>query len=143
MTLMHTENIRKPCSAVFGSRAGFTLLEVLVATAILAIAVTVVLQLFSANLRSIAASEEYVSAATRAEAKMREILNDDNLSEQSYRETTSDGYNIEVSVTDTLSERTENLQVKMLEIVLTVQWLKDSKQRTFTLRTMKVRKKEV
>ncbi|MEW6053902.1 MAG: prepilin-type N-terminal cleavage/methylation domain-containing protein [Nitrospirota bacterium] len=140
---MHTENIRKPCFCVFGSRAGFTLLEVLVATAILAIAVTVVLQLFSANLRSIAASEEYVSAATRAEAKMREILNDDNLSEQSYRETTSDGYNIEVSVTDTLPERTENLRVKMLEIVLTVQWLKDSKQRTFTLRTMKVRKKEV
>lgn len=143
MTLMHTENMRKPCSGVFGSRAGFTLLEVLVATSILAIAVTVVLQLFSANLRSIAASEEYVSAATRAEAKMREILNDDNLSEQSYRETTSDGYNIEVSVTDALPERTENLRVKMLEIVLTVQWLKDSKQRTFTLRTMKVRKKEV
>ncbi len=38
--------------------AGFTLLEVLVALALLGVGVVVVLQLFSANLRSISASED-------------------------------------------------------------------------------------
>ena len=125
------------------SRAGFTLLEVLVATAILGIAITVVLQLFSANLRAISLSGDYVSAATMAEAKMREILNNDKLSAQSFSETTADGYRIDVSVKDVLNDRTESLQVKMIEIDLTVQWVRGLKQKSFTLKTMKVMKKEV
>jgi prepilin-type N-terminal cleavage/methylation domain-containing protein len=116
---------------------GFTLLEVLVATAIMGIAVAVVLQLFSANLRALSVSGDIVSAATRAEIKMREILDDDNLSETSSSETTDDGYRFDVAVTETQQERTENLQVKLLEIVLTVHWTHGAKEKTLTLRTMK------
>ena len=122
---------------------GFTLLEVLVAMAILAIAVTVVFQLFSANLRSIAASENYVKAAVRAELKMREILNDDKLTEKSFSEATDDGYRMDVSITDAVKERTENLQVRLLQIDLTVRWIKGSKEKALTLKTMKVIKKEI
>lgn len=122
---------------------GFTLLEVLVAMAILAIAVTVVFQLFSANLRSIAASGDYVKAAVRAELKMREILNDDKLTEKSFSEATDDGYRMDVSITDAVKERTENLHVRLLQIDLTVRWIKGSKERALTLRTMKVIKKEI
>jgi len=124
-------------------RGGFTLLEVLVATAILGIAVTVVLQLFSANLRAISASGDYVSAAARAEAKMREILSDDELSEKSFSEATDDGYRMDVFITDTLKERTENLQVRLLEIDLTIHWTRGIKERTLTLRTMKAVEKEI
>jgi prepilin-type N-terminal cleavage/methylation domain-containing protein len=124
--------------AFYNSRRGFTLLEVLVATSILGIAVAVVLQLFSANLRALSLSGGYVSAAMRAEAKMREILNDDELSEKISTETTEDGYRIEISVTETLKERTENLQVKLLAIDLTIQWMQGAKERSFTLRTAKV-----
>ena len=53
------------------NRKGFTLLEVLVATAILGMAIAVILQLFSANLRAIALSRDYVSASIKAEAKMK------------------------------------------------------------------------
>jgi len=81
-----------PHSALRTDSKGFTLLEVLVALAILGIAITVVLQLFSANLRSIAASEDYISAVTTAEARLRDILDDEELSEKSWSETTSDGY---------------------------------------------------
>ena len=124
-------------------RGGFTLLEVLVAIAILGIAVTVVLQLFSANLRAISVSGDYVSAATKAEAKMREILSDDKLSEKSSSETTDDGYRIDVSVTDALKERTDNLQVRILEIDLTVHWTRGTKERSLAMKTMKLVNKEI
>lgn len=120
------------------SNRGFTLLEVLVAIAILGIAITVVLQLFSANLRAISVSEDYVSAATKAEAKMREILSDDKLSEKSSSETTDDGYRIDISITDALKERTDNLQVRILEIGLTLHWTRGTKERSLTLKTMKL-----
>ncbi len=129
--------------ALLNSRSGFTLLEVLVSTAILGIAVTVVLQLFSANLRAISASGDYVSAATKAGAKMREILSYDELQEKSFSEVTDDGYRMDVSITDALKERTENLQVRLLEINLTIHWMTGTKERALTLRTMKVVEKEI
>ncbi|GAB4420300.1 MAG: hypothetical protein OHK0032_16020 [Thermodesulfovibrionales bacterium] len=124
-------------------RGGFTLLEVLVALAILGIAITVVLQLFSANLRAVSTSEDYVSAAMKAEAKMREILDDEKLTERSWSETTDDGYRIDVSVSDTSKERTENLLVRLLEIDLTLRWIKGTKERSLTLRTVKVVNKQI
>jgi type II secretion system protein I len=122
---------------------GFTLLEVLVATAILAIAVAVILQLFSANLRAISLSGDYVSAATEAESRMREILDDDKLSEKSFSEITDEGYRIDVSVTEALKDRTENLQVKLLQIDLTIRWVKGPEEKSLTLSTLKIMKKEV
>lgn len=116
---------------------GFTLLEVIVAIAILGIAITIVLQLFSANLRAISVSGDYVSAATRAEAKMREILSDDRLTEKSFSEATQEGYRIDVSITDVIKERTENLQVKLLEVDLTISWIQGTKQKSMSLRTFK------
>jgi prepilin-type N-terminal cleavage/methylation domain-containing protein len=121
---------------------GFTLLEVLVATAILGIAVAVVLQLFSANLRALSVSEDYVSATKRAEVKMREILDDTALTETSLSETTGDGYRIDVSVTNAQQERTENLPVKLLEISLTLHWTKGNRERSLSVKTMKVVRKE-
>src|SRR4030042_4685923 len=125
------------------SSKGFTLIEVLVAMALLGIAITVVLQLFSANLSAISASGDYISASTKAAAKMREILADDSLSEKSLSEVTDDGYRIEVSITDAIEERTENLQIKLLQIDLTIHWTKGKKDKSITLRTMKVVNKEV
>jgi prepilin-type N-terminal cleavage/methylation domain-containing protein len=118
--------------------AGFTLLEVIVAIAILGIAITVVLQLFSANLRAISVSGDYVAAATRAEGKMREILSDDRLSEKSFSEATQEGYRIDVSITDVIKERTEKLQVKLLEVDLTIHWIQGTKQKSMSLRTLKM-----
>lgn len=124
--------------------AGFTILEVLVATAILGIAVAVALQLFSADLRAISLSGDYVRASAKAEAKMKEILNgDDKLTERSFGETTDDGFSIDVSVTEVLKERTENLPVKLLEIDLTMRWLKGAKEKSLKMSTMKVVKREV
>lgn len=125
------------------NRKGFTLIEVLVATSILGIAVAVILQLFSANLRALSFSGDYVSASIKAEARMKEILDDEKIAEKAISETTDDGYRIDVSITEALKERTENLPVKLLEIDMTMSWLKGTKERSLTLKTMKIVKREV
>jgi len=51
---------------------------------------------------------------------MLEILDDAALAETTFSETTGDGYRIDVSVTNALEERTENIPVKLLEISLAV-----------------------
>jgi general secretion pathway protein I len=52
---------------------GFTLLEVLVAIAILGVGLTIVIELFSGGLRLGRASEEYTRAVNYARIKMEEI----------------------------------------------------------------------
>jgi len=120
---------------------GFTLLEVLVALAILGISVTIIFQLFSANLRAVRGSEDYISAAVRAQTKMREILDDDKLAEKAektWSETTPDGYRVDVAVAETLKDRTKDLEVQLFEIIMTVYWTKNSKTKTMTVRAMKM-----
>jgi prepilin-type N-terminal cleavage/methylation domain-containing protein len=125
------------------SDKGFTLIEVLVSVVLLGIAVTIVLQLFSANVRALATSEDYIYASAKAEAKMREVLENYDISEISFSEITDDGYRIDVSITEVLHERTENLQVRLLEVVLTVSWTQGAHEKSLTVRTMKVLEKEI
>jgi hypothetical protein len=74
---------------------------------------------------------------------MREILSDDELFETSYGDTTDDGYTIDVSITESLKERTESLQVRLLEIALTISWTRGIKERSFTVRTLKLVSREI
>lgn len=122
---------------------GFTLLEVLVALVLLSVALVAILQLFSANLRGIATSEDIAKAVMRAEATMRDVLDDDDIAEKSSSETTPDGYRIDVAITNAEEKRTENLPLKLLQISLTVHWKDGVKERTLTLKTMKAVTKKV
>jgi len=122
---------------------GFTLLEVLVALAILSIALVVVLQLFSANLRGIAVSEDFTKAVMKANSVMREILDADDMAEKSWTETTDDGYKIEAQITTAEKERTENLSLQLLQIKLTLHWTDGTKDRALTLKTLKTIAKKV
>ncbi len=120
-----------------GECSGFTLLEVLVALALLSIALIVILQLFSANLRGITASEETAKAMMKADSAMREVLDDEDIDVKSSSETTNDGYRIDVSITNAADDRTSNLSMKLLEINLTVHWRDGARERAVTLKTMK------
>lgn len=122
---------------------GFTLLEIIVALAISGIALIVVLQLFSTNLKAIFTSEGYVAAVVRAEARTREILDNSNLSEGSWSELTPEGYRIDVSISDSEKDRTQNLKVRLLEVYLTIHWPKGTKDRSLTLKTLKVVNKRI
>ena len=122
---------------MFGEE-GFTLLEVLVSLAIMAIAVVVLFQVFSANLRAIGASADYVSASVRAEARMREILDNAKLAEGAWSETTAEGYGMDIVVAETLNQRTELLPVRLLDVSLTIRWKRGLKEKSMTLRTVKM-----
>lgn len=136
------QKIRKVHDIV-ASNKGFTLLEILVALAILATAVTIIFQLFSAGLRNIAVSEDVVSAAVRAEAKMREVLSNEELTENSWTETTTDGYTFAVNITETLQEKTDSLPVQVLQIDLAITWTKNTRERSLRLKTYKTVNKQV
>jgi len=126
----------------FRSAKGFTLLEVLVATSILSIALLVVTQLFSAGLRGISLSKDYVAATARAEGKIKEALNDETLEEKTWSETTDDGYRFDASIRETLSDRTANIQIRLLEIAVTIYWSRGFNTKSLTLRTLRVVNKQ-
>jgi prepilin-type N-terminal cleavage/methylation domain-containing protein len=130
-------------SDFFILKSGFTLFEVIVSIALLSIALAVILQLFSANLRGIATSDAYVDAVIKAESIMREILDNDELTETSWKKITEDGYTIDASITSTAVERTESLLVELLDIHLTINWTEGVKERSISLKTLKVVEKEI
>ncbi len=117
---------------------GFTLLEILIAMALLAISITVLVELFSANLRNIATSQNYVPAVVAAEAKMSEMMTADVFEENTTNIKTDEGYRIEVAVSEVLRERMQSLPVKLLDIQVTVRWIMDRKEKTFRLHSYKV-----
>ncbi len=124
-------------------QGGFTLLEILIALSILATAVTIIFQLFSASLRNIAVSADYVSGVIKAETKMREVLSEEDLAEEAYTESEEDGYTYNVTIKKTLEIKTDAIPVQMMQIDLVVTWTKGVKARTIRLRTMKMIGKQV
>jgi prepilin-type N-terminal cleavage/methylation domain-containing protein len=124
------------------SNRGFTLLEILVSIAIIGIALTVILQLFSSNLRALSVSKDYVNASIKAEEIMRELLEED-LSEGHRSEQTEDGYKIDIDIHRILEDKTENLQVEMMQIDLTIRWTSGLKDKRIDFTTSKVIEKAI
>lgn len=122
---------------------GFTLLEILVAVAIIGISLTVIIQLFSSNLRAISVSKDYVHAVLKAEERMRELLEEENLSEGHYSEQTEDGYKIDIYISKFGKDKSENLQVDLTQIDLSVSWTAGMKEKRFDLTTYKVMEKTI
>ena len=117
---------------------GFTLIEILASLTLIGVAVVYLVQLFSANLRTIGTSQDYMEALTRAEAVMREITERDKIEEASWQEETEQGYRVAVSVSEAEKERTEDLPVKLLRIEMTFSWETASRKKSLTLRSLKV-----
>jgi general secretion pathway protein I len=124
-------------------KGGFTLLEVLVAFVLLAVTVTVILQLFSSNIKALSSSEDYASAVVRTEAKMREVLDNEQLAENVWSEVSPEGDRFDITVVKAYETRTKDLPLKVLEIGVTMSWRKGTKDRTVTLKTMKAVKPQV
>ncbi|MBP7527568.1 MAG: prepilin-type N-terminal cleavage/methylation domain-containing protein [Syntrophorhabdaceae bacterium] len=124
------------------SSTGFTLLEILVAFVILSMVVTVILQLFSANLKTLWMSDDYLTATVLADIRMREMLEGAQVKEGTSSET-KEGYVMDITITETLKDRTKDLSWKVFEVVMDVSWQKGTKKRSFSLKTCKTVKREV
>jgi prepilin-type N-terminal cleavage/methylation domain-containing protein len=122
---------------------GFTLLEILVALALLGIAIAMILQLFAAGTRALSASEDYLSASLAGEARLRQIVEAGSLVEAAWQEVDSEGHRIDVAVVETLKDRTEGLSVRVFDISVMLHWNWGSKNRQLTLRTLKTIDKAV
>ncbi|MHB8108954.1 MAG: type IV pilus modification PilV family protein [Syntrophorhabdaceae bacterium] len=128
---------------VLRSTSGFTLLEVIIAFVLLATAVVIILQLFSADLRLISTSENYVWATVLVEEKMREALDKDDLKAGTTSETLQDGSTVETTISKVFEKKTRDLPIETLEIAVRLTFAGGrTGERSMVLRTMKTIKKE-
>jgi hypothetical protein len=70
-------------------------------------------------------------------------VDDNTLEEKTWTELSPEGYRLEIAVKESLVDRTELLPVKLLELVLTLQWTKGNRARSVTFQTLKLVKREI
>jgi general secretion pathway protein I len=124
---------------------GFTLIEVIVALAILGIGLTVIIELFSGGLRLGRTSEEYTKAVNYARVKMEEVLSKQKIEEgneegefdQTFR------WQVDVKRMDILpTEKNPDFKppVELFEVKVNVLWKsgsKGAKDRSASIETYK------
>jgi general secretion pathway protein I len=129
------------------STTGFTLIEIVIALAILGIGLTVIMELFSGGLRLARTSEEYTRAMGYARIKMEEIT-----SKQDIQEGADEGdfdktfrWQVDVKKIDFLpSDKNPDLKppIDLFQIKINVLWKSGSKERSASLETYKACKSE-
>ncbi|KQC11506.1 MAG: hypothetical protein APR62_09730 [Smithella sp. SDB] len=126
------------CQLIIKKEEGFTILEIMVALVLIAVVVSSFIQLSSANLNNLSSSDDQIDALIHANAKMREILDLEKIEDKSWNETDNDGYSYEITMAESLTDRTDSLNVKMEEITLLTKWVKNNKKKEVVLKTAKV-----
>lgn len=117
---------------------GFTLLEIMISLVLICLVVVSVIQLSSANLRNIATSDNQIEALGHANAKMREVLDLDTLEDKTWQDIDADGYSYDISISEILKERSDDLPVKLLDIKVSTQYTKDKRSKQVMLQTAKM-----
>lgn len=128
-------------------KQGFTLIEVVIALAILGVGLTVIIELFSGGLRLGRASVEYTKAVNFARMKMEEIAIKPNI-----QEGTDEGefdptyrWQVEIKKMDLLSaqkDRDLNPPVELFQVKVNVLWKSGSKERSAIFETYRTEKRE-
>ena len=133
--LQEKQNLKKKTS-----EDGFSLLEVIVALAIMAMGFVTVLQLFSGSIRSVSMSEQYLKATTLAQSKMGELeMNNYRASEFEGTFANEENYRWQLDIspyTTSLNSEVNNIQLS--EVLLRVLWSDANKVRNVELSTLKV-----
>ncbi len=119
---------------------GFSLLEVIIALAIMAIGFMTVLQLFSGSIKSIEMSDQYLKAATLANSKMGELeLMDFPANEVSGVFENEENFSWEIETRPYSSELNEaGGDVNLSELILRVLWKDGQQDRQLELSTLQI-----
>ena len=115
---------------------GFTLLEVLVATVILAISLTVILQLFSGGLDQVRRATDYTRAVWHAQAKMEEILLNGPQAKTIASGYFEDGYQWRAAVTPAGTADLAEIEVRPILVRVTVSWTLLGQAKQMALETL-------
>ena len=119
---------------------GFSLLEVIVALAIMAMGFVTVLQLFSGSIRSVSLSEQYLKGATLAHSKLGELeVNNYSVTEYEGIFPDEKNYRWQLQVSphaSSLNSKEKNIQLS--EVTLNVLWEDVGKTRDVEISTLKV-----
>ena len=122
------------------SNDGFSLLEVIVALAIMAMGFVTVLQLFSGSIRSVSLSEQYLKGTTLAHSKMGELeVNNYSVTEYEGIFPDEKNYRWQLQVSphaSPLNSKEKNIQLS--EVTLNVLWEDAGKTRDVEISTLKV-----
>lgn len=126
-----------------GGQRGFTLLEVVVAFTIFALAFATVLQVTSGSVRNTARSREFTEAALWAQSRMASIGIDEPLQEGSRRGEFNDRYRWELDIRpysvqqgdENISE--ESIPLELYRVALTVRWGGTAQPREATFETLR------
>ena len=117
---------------------GFTLIETLVAVAVLAISLVVVLQLFSGGLKSGKLSDEYTRGIFYAREKMEELLLSDKLEDGVSEGEFEDGYRWEAEILRLeVTEEDEKLPFESFGIRVEVIWDTGGGDKHFEIATIR------
>lgn len=119
---------------------GFSLLEVLVAFTILALAVATILSLFATGLRNTAVAADYTRALTLAESQLATLQGTDTVQlETGIREGDEGGFSWYTEVTPYEALST-NPHQSLYRIDVSVNWQEGVRQRSVQLSTLRIGK---
>ena len=119
------------------TQAGFSLLEILVAFAIMATVVTVLLQVFAGGLRNLRVGEDYAVAATLAESRLAELGRSVPVVEGE-EEGAWDryGWQVRIAPWDGL-DLPDTSDLVLYEVAVTVHWRVGTRARSLTLNSLR------
>lgn len=127
---------------------GFTLIEVVVALAILGVGLTVIIELFSGGLRLARASMEYTKAVNYARTKMEEITVKSAVQEGTGEGESDDKsfrWQVVVKKVDLLSiDKSIDYKppIELYQVKIDVFWISGAKERSTSLESLKAIKPE-
>lgn len=119
---------------------GFTLMEIMVAMLILALSLTVVLQLFSGGLRSGQLSKNYLRGVYHARAIMEETLLGEPLLEEEQQGVIAEGFTWSTTVQQLENDLTAGTlsEITLFTVIVTVSWQEGAHEKSFTLQSQRL-----
>jgi len=116
---------------------GFSLLETLVSLVVLAGTVTLILQLFSTNMKAIHLSKKYQNAVFFSQMKLEEMLTENEIPIPIKEGLNKNGLRWRITTTPVINgSNFKNSRLYRLEVL--VQWPAGNKSKTISLSTLKI-----
>lgn len=121
------------------SDKGSSLIEILAAFSIAAVALTLIYQIYSQGTKSAILGKEYTEAVAIAESRLDELGTSRELNTAPESGTTADGFHWAIEVKDyTLPNPNDSVnKLPLKSVQVTVSWKSRSKTRSITLQSLK------